>query len=208
MVKRMLAVWVLAMTSVGTAWAEQCAPGIDCTPYGVGGQQFEVTVPGFETPLQDQGQRTNDGYVLQAKPFWRAGCFALTGWFAVGHADGFGELIPVIHGKWQGTVYPNDPQDSGIVSVRVEVKRNGAVSTTWDTYSTAELISKRLVYNQPDGGKIYIGDYNNDVSMTSPYLLSFQVKEDDEIRVKVCDLVGNASLTVHSLVLRTIPLEQ
>lgn len=206
MMNRILAISVFAATSAGTAWAAECAPGVDCTPLNVGGIQYEVTVPGFEMPMQGFGQGTSDGYVVQAKSAPPAGCFVLTPWLLVGHADGRGEVIPVIKGKWGGVIYPSNPQEPGIVNLVIEIKRSGIFSTQADAYSTAQLISKRLVYNFPDGGKMYMGDYNNALNMFRPYLLGFQVKEDDEIRVKVCDLAGLSSLTVHSIVLRTFPL--
>jgi hypothetical protein len=181
------------------------ADGVDFTPFGPGGVQWTVSVPGFDTPL-NYGTRTASSYDLPFSGSARPGCFALSQWLPVGHADGTGEFLPDFASTWEGILFPRQTLSTPVFTLQVEVRApSGAVATARKTVTSSLFALEPIYFPTPDS-VLYWGVI--DSTPSDPDITQhFTVHTSDQIRVSVCDLVAGSSIQVRRLVLRTIPFD-
>jgi hypothetical protein len=194
----------LAVTAClsGTAHADG---GIDFTPFGPGGVQWNVSRAGFQTPL-GYGQSTAQGYDVPFAGTLRAGCYVLSPFLPVSHGDGLGEFIADISSTWEGEIFFRTNPTANVFSLQVEILgANGALTTQRRVVTSASYQLEAIFFPTPNS-VLYWGELDNSVAQTS-VLQNFAVHADDQIRVSVCDLAIGSSMTVRQLVVRTVPFD-
>jgi len=200
--------FVVAAALAGSAHADT---GITPEPIDTGGVRWLVTPPGFLTPF-NYGTLTAQAYSVSYAVQARSGCFVVSkgadvfgGWLPVAHANGMGTVYPEFYSTWEGVV-PNNRTPSGTVfTLQVEVRTgiNGPVTVQRKAID-AFLYNPEKIFFPTPSTTLYWGDLES--ARDNPNVVqTFNVNQDDNIRVSICDLAPESTIDVRRIVIETIP---
>lgn len=180
---------------------------VEVTPFGEGGLRYAVRTSALQIDIPDYVQTGPTGAVLSYDSRFRPGCFVSSPWLPIGHAHGFAQFIPEIHLDWTGVVFPQRGQHVPILRMQAAIKKpDGTIRYADQVINTGDLTRLQAIAPMPNNGILNVGSLDNDV-LSPRALQGFELDEGDEVRVSMCDLVGNTELTVKSLVLQSIPYQ-
>jgi len=192
--------FTVAACVAGTAHAD----GVDFTPYGPGGVQWTVSVPGFVTPF-NYGARTAQAYSVPYAAGARGGCFVVSPQLPVSHNDGTGNVFPDFYSTWEAVINKRQTPSAIVFTLQVDIQaaNNGPVTTLRRQVSSGQYDFTPIYFPTPDT-ILYWGDLDSPLANPS-VVQAFRVHKDDTIRVSVCDLAPESTIDVRHLVVQTIP---
>jgi hypothetical protein len=180
---------------------------VEITPRAEGGVRYAVHASALEVDIPEYVQTGPTGAVLSHDSRFRNGCFVSSPWVPIGHARGFAQAIPEMHLEWTGVLFPQRGPHVPILRMRAAIrKHDGTIRYAEQIIDTGHLTRLQPIAPMRDDAILNVGSLDNDV--VSPRVLQgFEIDEGDEVRVSLCDLVGDTELTVKSLVLQSVPYE-
>jgi len=187
---------------IGTARAD----GIDFTPIGQGGVQWTVSAAGFDTPFH-YGTLTAQAYSVPYAVQPRSGCFVVgpkNAWLPVTHGDGWGNVFPEFYSTWEAVINKRQPPNATVFTLQVEIRSpSGATNVVRKPVSSGLYNLFPIYFPTPDT-ILYFGDLDSSLANAS-VVQTFDVHENDQYRVSVCDLAAESTIDVRKLVIQTFP---
>jgi hypothetical protein len=177
--------------------------GVVTTPFGTGGQRFTVSMPSFNHP-GDIGQVVPEGYKIPFSKNPRPGCFVASPTLGIGHDDGDGQFIPVLHVTWQGLYFPATGMWPNVFRLELKVKGSDGVEHVTSSYATAGAFRLTALFFPTPDSILYRGDFDQSLAAFN-FETSADVHDLDDIHVSLCDLTPTSSMTVRQLVFQSFP---